>query len=78
MPIPGNEYLIREESMVTRKLLHVLIAALAMVLFVGSMAFSAAFIWAKGEIHDHTTNSDGNGSAQQVVCLLYTSDAADE
>jgi hypothetical protein len=41
------------------------------VLFVLSVlcppSFAAGFIWAKGQIHDHTTNSDGNGSPQQVA-----------
>lgn len=40
---------------------------LSVALILGSPSFAADFIWAKGQIHDHTTNSDGNGSPQVVA-----------
>jgi len=44
-----------------------LLCLFAITALLGSGCAASSFIWAKGQIHDHTTNSDGNGSPQQVA-----------
>ncbi len=38
----------------------------AMTMMLGTGVCSAGLTWVKGQIHNHTTNSDGTGSPQQV------------
>ncbi|MBP6963401.1 MAG: PHP domain-containing protein [Armatimonadetes bacterium] len=49
-----------------------LLAVLALPLLLAGAASSAGFVWARGNLHTHTTNSDGD-SAPDVVVEWYKS-----
>jgi len=51
----------------TRYSLRKSVSVVSMLLLASAAAHSAGMIWAKGQIHDHSTNSDGTGSPQQVA-----------
>ena len=50
-----------------RRLLYLLAAALILTSLAGNLAFAADWIWAKGNLHTHTTNSDGDSAPQAVA-----------
>lgn len=56
--------------MLIRKSLHVILIALLCIVSLFDSASAADWIWARGNLHTHTTNSDGD-SAPQVVCDWY-------